>query len=75
MEGKAATCPSDGMFPNYYDCSTYIHCTNGIQYVQPCPEGLIWNLEGGYCDWPENTVCAAYPVVKVKAESFFIMQF
>lgn len=57
----AAICPSDGDYPNYYNCTTYITCSNGIQYVMNCPEGLIWNVETGECDWPYNTQCVMYP--------------
>ena len=46
IEDRTAPCPYDGTWPNFYDCTTYIMCTNGISYVMPCPNGnLIINLE------------------------------
>ena len=59
-----AICPNDGVYPNYYNCSTFITCSNGIQYIMECPEGLIWNVEEGKCDWPYNTDCVTYPGIE-----------
>ena len=59
------TCPQDGVYPNYYNCSTYISCSNGVIYVMACPDGLIWNVETNTCDWPANTTCVTYPNPKV----------
>ncbi len=60
-DGRVSVCPADGVYPNYYNCSTFITCSNGIQYVMACPEGLIWNVDTNACDWPYNTECVAYP--------------
>ncbi len=54
---RVSVCPADGVYPNYYNCSTFITCSNGIQYVMACPEGLIWNVDTNACDWPYNTKC------------------
>lgn len=59
--GVAYFCPEDGVYPNYYDCTTFITCSNGLQYVMSCPEGLIWNVDTNECDWPNNTECVSYP--------------
>lgn len=59
--GVAYFCPEDGVYPNYYDCTTFITCSNGLQYVMSCPEGLIWNIDTNECDWPHNTECVSYP--------------
>ncbi|XP_046644528.1 endochitinase-like [Daphnia pulicaria] len=58
---RVSVCPADGVYPNYYNCSTFITCSNGIQYVMACPEGLIWNVDTNACDWPYNAECVAYP--------------
>lgn len=60
-EGRAYICPEDGVYPNYYNCTTFITCSNGLQYVMACPEGLIWNVDTNECDWPYNTECVSYP--------------
>nr|CAH0112103.1 unnamed protein product [Daphnia galeata] len=60
-DGRVSVCPEDGVYPNYYNCSTFITCSNGIQYVMSCPEGLIWNVDTNKCDWPYNTQCVIYP--------------
>ena len=44
--------------------SCYIHCSNGIGYVRPCPRGLTWNVEIDACDWldmPETVVVPPVP--------------
>ncbi|KAI9565819.1 hypothetical protein GHT06_009614 [Daphnia sinensis] len=61
IEGRAYICPADGVYPNYHNCTTFITCSNGLQYVMPCPEGLIWNVNTSECDWPYNTECVSYP--------------
>ncbi|XP_057369742.1 probable endochitinase [Daphnia carinata] len=61
IEGQAYICPEDGVYPNYHNCTTFITCSNGLQYVMSCPEGLIWNVNTNECDWPYNTECVSYP--------------
>ncbi|EFX73742.1 putative peritrophic matrix protein PTM2 [Daphnia pulex] len=64
-DGRVSVCPEDGVYPNYYNCSTFITCSNGIQYLMACPEGLIWNVDTSECDWPNNTECVTYPAIRI----------
>jgi hypothetical protein len=41
-------------FENPSDCSTYLQCVHGAAIVSPCLEGLVFNPNPGYCDWPAN---------------------
>ena len=41
------------------NCAQFYQCANGHQYpIQECPEGLLYNAEKEYCDWPENVDCS-----------------
>ncbi|MFR0679381.1 carbohydrate-binding module family 14 protein [Dysgonomonas mossii] len=43
--------------PHPTDCSKYIMCVLGLPVEMKCPEGLHFNPELAYCDFPENTDC------------------
>ncbi|XP_047111950.1 chondroitin proteoglycan 2-like [Schistocerca piceifrons] len=46
-------------FPNPDDCSSFYKCgLDGIPVLIPCPDGLEWNDEKGYCDYPESAGCS-----------------
>ncbi|KAK6060654.1 chitin binding Peritrophin-A domain protein [Cooperia oncophora] len=49
----------DGYFSN--GCSSdFVHCSEGIATFMKCPASLVFNVERGYCDYPEN--CAGREV-------------
>lgn len=43
--------------PDLTDCSKYIECWNGQEFRRQCINGLLWNNENNYCDYPENVNC------------------
>jgi len=52
-----ASC-ADGIYPADGECNAFYQCAHGHQYEnQYCPEGLLYNAEKSYCDWPENVDC------------------
>ena len=49
----------DGIHADPNNCAQFYQCANGHQYpMQECPEGLLYNAEKEYCDWPENVDCS-----------------
>ena len=38
-------------------CNKYYECLGGIPKLFVCPDGLVFNILGPYCDWPQNVVC------------------
>ena len=39
-------------------CDAFYQCTNGYRYrEETCPEGLLYNSQIQYCDWPKNVGC------------------
>ncbi|WP_158607986.1 carbohydrate-binding module family 14 protein [Nocardia panacis] len=54
-EIAAYACPKpDGNFGYPADQTKYIQCKNNVGTLQSCPQGLVWNRNAGYCDWPAN---------------------
>ncbi|XP_043210478.1 chondroitin proteoglycan 2-like [Amphibalanus amphitrite] len=58
----AGTCPErDGanpvFLPNPQDCSTFYLCSNGVPYLQHCPEGLEFNSRTNTCDFSWHAGC------------------
>lgn len=55
-------CPEEGqhfyVFPQ--DCSKFVECNQGIYKVLDCINGLHFNEEVGYCDFPENSNCEVF---------------
>ncbi|XP_049862526.1 chondroitin proteoglycan 2-like isoform X5 [Schistocerca gregaria] len=46
-------------FPNPDDCSSFYKCgLDGVPVLIPCPDGLEWNDEKDYCDYPESAGCS-----------------
>ncbi|XP_039605054.1 chitin-binding domain protein cbd-1-like isoform X1 [Polypterus senegalus] len=43
---------ANGNYANPADITTYISCFDGITYVMPCPNGLVYNDALDQCDWP-----------------------
>ena len=64
-----STCERDGNFPNYYDCTTFFQCSNGVQFLRMCPPPLIWNVDLNFCDWPDNTECTEYAGIDAADEN------
>ena len=59
---KDGDCSTNGANPDPTDCSKYNLCTCGtdnewIKTPQTCPDGLWFNPELLYCDFPENVDC------------------
>ncbi|CAH1772593.1 unnamed protein product, partial [Owenia fusiformis] len=55
---KNCTGRADGYYPDIETgCTTYYLCSNGnFATRQFCPDGLVFNVNNGVCDWPYN-VC------------------
>ena len=53
-QGKA-----DGYYANPDNCAGYTVCFHDgqSQQVMTCPDGLLWNADGQYCDWADNVTC------------------
>ena len=65
-------CSKNGANPDPTNCSKYNLCTCGtdnkwIKTPQTCPDGLWFNPELLYCDFPENVDCTP-----IKAVSSFL---
>jgi hypothetical protein len=53
LDIAAFDCPEpDGLFPYPGDATKYVECSNNVATVHTCPNGLNWNRNGQYCDWP-----------------------
>ncbi|MEU6582412.1 carbohydrate-binding module family 14 protein [Nocardia sp. NPDC046763] len=50
----ASPCPQPNGFSPGPTPSQYYQCSNNIPTLESCPSGLIWNLQGQYCDWPSS---------------------
>ncbi|GFY14565.1 hypothetical protein TNCV_4827691 [Trichonephila clavipes] len=50
-------CISDGQYPNYDNCSTFIQCSNRIKTVMPCPKGLHYSEKTKRCEQPCDARC------------------
>ncbi|XP_077979894.1 uncharacterized protein LOC144435192 isoform X3 [Glandiceps talaboti] len=44
----------DGLYPHPTDCTKYINCGSGLEYVSSCQTGLLFNPRQLNCDWPQN---------------------
>ncbi|XP_058793727.1 uncharacterized protein LOC131665687 [Phymastichus coffea] len=49
------------LIPNPKDCNTFYQCAYGYPHLQHCPEGLHFNPEKSWCDWPINAHCVIEP--------------
>ena len=47
----------NGHYSHPDDCGKFIQCSNHVTFINHCPNGLYFNAEGVYCDWPENVKC------------------
>ena len=59
---NAVECPEEQerqvtFLPSPVDCSKYYVCVHSRPVEMNCPEGLWFNTEVNYCDWPENVAC------------------
>ena len=59
---NAIECPEEqegevSFLPSPVDCSKFYVCVHARPVEMHCPEGLWFNTERNYCDWPENVVC------------------
>ncbi|GFY63482.1 papilin [Trichonephila inaurata madagascariensis] len=50
-------CISDGQYPNYDNCGTFIQCSNRIKTVMPCPKGLHYSEKTQRCEQPCDARC------------------
>lgn len=44
----------DDFHPNPEDCTSYFICTGGKGYHVQCAQGLTFNANSKFCDWPAN---------------------
>ncbi|CAF1013992.1 unnamed protein product [Didymodactylos carnosus] len=49
-------CPTDGLFSNPTDETTFYICSNSYPYLLNCPNGLIWSDEEKICQYPQNVL-------------------
>ena len=56
--GGEFECPEpEGHFSAPGDCRAYFRCVHGAWSRIQCGPGLVWNEEGGQCDWEEEVGC------------------
>merc|ERR1712110_369629 len=61
-EAKEEAACEDGIHAHATKCNMFYQCANGHQYPdQECPDGLMYNSEAEYCDWPDNVTCPEPP--------------
>jgi hypothetical protein len=48
-----------GLVADPTTCQCYYSCSNGEGREGCCSDGLIFNADKGYCDWPGNYQCGA----------------
>ena len=46
----------DGIYASP-DCKKFYECSHKITYIKSCPNGLLFNSQFEYCDWPANVQC------------------
>lgn len=53
----------DGTYAHPENCDQFVYCAAGglIEATMDCPDGLLWNDDGQYCDWPEYATCEVEP--------------
>ncbi|WP_327115899.1 carbohydrate-binding module family 14 protein [Nocardia sp. NBC_01730] len=69
LDVAAFSCPQpNGLFPFPGDVTKYVQCSNNVPTVYKCPDGLNWNRNGQYCDWPASAGAVAdrYPPGKFR---------
>ncbi|KAL8597655.1 hypothetical protein ACOMHN_031590 [Nucella lapillus] len=47
----------DGFYPSPNSCLEYFICASRISYAVRCADGLVFNADTGFCDWPEHYRC------------------
>ncbi|XP_001861005.2 probable chitinase 10 [Culex quinquefasciatus] len=55
--------PQNPTFLPHADCTKYYVCNWLTPLERSCPEGLHWNPQANYCDYPVQAGCVAGPVV------------
>lgn len=48
---------SDGVLVSHENCNQFYKCFNGSPVAMLCPEGLLYNSDKAFCDWPQNVYC------------------
>lgn len=56
---KQVKCPESyvGIIPDYSDCSKFINCNNGIEYLMDCPPDTLFDVKKNMCDFPNRATC------------------
>ena len=58
LANSELTCPEldDGQTyrPSDTNCQEYFHCVNGVPVMRKCPDGLFWDPEKQFCNWPDQ---------------------
>ncbi|XP_076472360.1 LOW QUALITY PROTEIN: acidic mammalian chitinase-like [Babylonia areolata] len=59
----------DGFYANPKSCLGYFICVSRISYAVNCADGLVFNANTGFCDWPQHYDCTIgdAPVVSTSA--------
>ncbi|XP_050394209.1 chitotriosidase-1 [Patella vulgata] len=47
----------DGFYPSATSCEHYYICTTGNSFSVACAQGLVFNPNTRFCDWPKNYQC------------------
>ena len=40
--------------PDPKKCGSFVHCVDGVSNRVECPSGLVFSLEMGTCQWPDQ---------------------
>ncbi|KAL3884584.1 hypothetical protein ACJMK2_024716 [Sinanodonta woodiana] len=46
---------TDGNYQYCLDCSHYVECKNGFEYIRPCHFNLVWDDGNKICNWTSST--------------------
>ncbi|CAF0885813.1 unnamed protein product [Adineta ricciae] len=57
MSEIGSRCTEDGFFPDKEDCRKFHVCSNGIQSIRRCKEGMLWDETKIGCNMQNSTMC------------------
>ncbi|KAH6929708.1 hypothetical protein HPB50_005157 [Hyalomma asiaticum] len=50
------------LLPNFYNCSTFYLCSQGVPELIECPPALHFNRKLNVCDYPWRAACSELPL-------------